>query len=474
MLLRQIRDPKLAQYAYLIGCQRTREALIIDPQRDIDRYTRIAQAEDLNITSVAETHIHADFLSGARELAVRTGAKLYLSDEGDADWKYEWAESNKYHVTLLKDGDSFHVGHIELKVLHTPGHTPEHLSFLVIDHGSGMTEPMGMVSGDFVFVGDVGRPDLLESAAGLAGAMEPSANRLYESVQHFLKLPDYLQVWPAHGAGSACGKALGAVPMSTVGYERRSNPALDAAGRDRQEFVREILEGQPEPPLYFARMKRLNKEGVPLLGELPMPRPVSEADLVTVASQADAVVLDTRLDPKAFMAGHVAGSLHAPFNQSFPTIAGSYIRPDQKIYLIIPEDGVDEAVRDLIRIGLDNIAGFLPTRALDDFPGLVSTPILDFGDVERMRGQAATQVLDVRGASEFEAKHVPGAVNIAHTRLLDRLDELSKEKDLIVHCASGARSAAASSLLERHGFKVHYVDDGFSNYPSEAGGVAAG
>ena len=223
MLFRQISDDRLAQYAYLIGCQQTGEALIIDPERDIDRYIDIATAEGLKIVAVTETHIHADFVSGALEFAER-GVDVYLSDEGDEDWKYGWA--SRPNVTLLKSGDTFPVGKIQIEAVHTPGHTPEHMSFLVTDYGGGANKPMGLISGDFVFVGDVGRPDLLETAAGNVGAQEPSAKKLYASIQEFLKLPDYMQLWPGHGAGSACGKALGAIPESTVGYEKMFNANL--------------------------------------------------------------------------------------------------------------------------------------------------------------------------------------------------------------------------------------------------------
>ncbi|MGH7539581.1 MAG: MBL fold metallo-hydrolase, partial [Gemmatimonadota bacterium] len=256
MFFRQIFDDKLAQNAYLIGCQQTGDALVIDPQRDIDRYVALAKTEELRIVAVAETHIHADFLSGAREFAERFGTRVYLSDEGDENWKYTWPANGDYDAVLLSDGDTFGIGRIELTARHTPGHTPEHLAFLLVDRGSGASEPMGLVSGDFVFVGDVGRPDLLETAAKVSGAREPSARRLWASIQRFLELPEYLQVWPGHGAGSACGKALGAVPETTVGYEKRFSPAIDRARRGEEPFVRFILEGQPEPPLYFARMKR--------------------------------------------------------------------------------------------------------------------------------------------------------------------------------------------------------------------------
>ena len=263
MLFRRIVDEKLAQYTYLVGCQRTGEALLIDPERDVDRYLAIAEEEELTITAVTETHIHADFLSGARELT-RRGIRAYLSSMGGPDWSYRWPEAAD-PVDLLGDGDTFYVGKIEVMVVHTPGHTPEHVSFLITDRGGGADAPMGILSGDFVFVGDMGRPDLLESAAGVEGAMREGAHTLYQSVDRFLELPDWLQLWPGHGAGSACGKALGAVPESTVGYERRFSPALAAALQGEKAFVGYVLDAQPEPPLYFGRMKRLNRDGPPLL-----------------------------------------------------------------------------------------------------------------------------------------------------------------------------------------------------------------
>lgn len=464
MLLRQINDPKLAQYAYLIGCQRTGEALLIDPERDIDRYLDLAAAEGLRITAVAETHIHADFLSGARELAERTGAKLFLSDEGGTDWRYVWPREGDYAVQWLTDGDTFSIGRIEVQALHTPGHTPEHLSFLVTDHGGGASEPIGIASGDFVFVGDLGRPDLLETAAGVDGQREPSARALFRSLDRFLALPDFVQVWPGHGAGSACGKALGAVPSSTVGYEKRNNASLDGARRGEEAFVASILEGQPEPPVYFATMKRLNKMGPPLLGRdrpslLPTPSWLSATELLDVVGQKSRVVVDTRRDPKAFMAQHLAGSLHAPLDRSFPTIVGSYLRPGDEVVLIVDQGDLDEAVRDLVRIGFEGVVGFASPTVLDDpalSNSLRSTPTADFDGLAHRNGGT---VLDVRGAAEFAAGHVPGALNIAHTRLASRLEEVPRDEPLWVHCRSGARAATATAFLERQGFQPVWVDD---------------
>jgi hydroxyacylglutathione hydrolase len=238
MLLKRFYDPKLAQASYLVGCAATGEALVVDPNRDVDQYVTAADDEGLRISHVTETHIHADFVSGSRELAARTGAKLYLSDEGGPDWRYAFAAADG--AMLLRDSDSFMVGTVRVEALHTPGHTPEHMTFLITDTAT-TDRPMGAFTGDFIFVGDVGRPDLLERAAKVAGTMEAGARTLYHSIQRFKGLPDWLQLWPGHGAGSACGKALGAVPSTTLGYERISNWALNAESEDA--FVREVLAG---------------------------------------------------------------------------------------------------------------------------------------------------------------------------------------------------------------------------------------
>ena len=267
MLLKYFYDQALAHASYMVGCQQAKAAIVVDPGRDVDQYIEMAKREGLDLVAVAETHIHADYVSGARELADRVGAKLYVSDEGPAEWKYLYLEDYKHE--LLTDGDRFQIGKIQFEVLHTPGHTPESISFLLTDQGGGADKPMGIFTGDFVFVGSIGRPDLLEEAAGIAGTAEPGARDLFRSAERFKQLPGYLQVWPAHGAGSACGKGLGAIPSSTVGYERLFNPALQYD--DEDAFVRYILADQPDAPKYFAVMKRVNKEGPRLIRELPVP-----------------------------------------------------------------------------------------------------------------------------------------------------------------------------------------------------------
>lgn len=469
MFLRQIFDEKLAQYAYIIGCQQTGEAIVVDPERDIDRYVDIAESNGLRIVASAETHIHADFLSGSRELADRFGVRLYLSDEGDADWKYEWVKAGDYDARLLKHGDHFQIGNIRFSVVHTPGHTPEHISFLVTDLGGGATEPMGMLTGDFIFVGDVGRPDLLERAAGIEGVMEPSARALHASIEEFLHLPDFLQVWPAHGAGSACGKALGAVPETTVGYERRFSPAIDYARRGTGPFVDFILSGQPEPPMYFARMKRDNKLGAPVLGGLPSPRRLSTEELGALAGRRDVVLIDTRPARSDFMTAHVPGALYAPLNQTFNTVVGSLV-PDETtpLFLIADAEDVEEAVRDLVRIGYDRVDGYAEPETLERYfaAGGDSATIeeIDFDRLQTMVEQGEGRVLDVRYAAEFDAGHVPAAQNEAYTRLPEALEHISSGTPLLVHCVSGARAAAASAFLVREGFDVRYVNDAWTSY----------
>lgn len=474
MLFRMLYDDKLAQASYLIGCQRTGEALVIDPERDVERYLEAATREGMKITAIAETHIHADYLSGARELAERTGARLYVSDEGDANWKYRWLDKKaggSYDHKLLKDGDTFQVGNIELRTLHTPGHTPEHISFMVTDRGGGANEPMGIATGDFVFVGDVGRPDLLETAAGQTGAKEPAARVLYQSLQRFKNLPEYLQVWPAHGSGSACGKALGAVPQSTVGYEKRFNAAI-ADATEEHRFVKAILDGQPEPPLYFARMKRDNKEGPALLGKLPSPKSLNVEALKNLASEK-AIILDTR--PWAqFRENHIAGALWAPLSNYFPNAAGSYLEPGTPFYLIVAENRLKEAVTDLIRIGLDDVAGYATPETLAQYQAaggrvaqIASLPIAKLNS----EGGKNALLLDVRGAAEFEAGHLRNAVNIAYTHLSKRLAELPKEQPILVHCRTDNRSAIAAALLQRHGYNVTHLGGGFAAWQQAKGEI---
>lgn len=470
MYFRQVFDETLAQYAYIIGCQQTKEAIVIDPERDIDRYVKLAEANGLKIVATAETHIHADFLSGVREFADRHDTHSFLPGHTDPDWEYDWIRDPKLtgRVTRVMNGDTFRIGKIEVRALHNPGHTPEHTSYMITDRGGGADEPMGLASGDFVFVGDLGRPDLLESAAGVQGVMRPFAKQLYRSTIDFLKLPDYLQVWPGHGAGSACGKALGAVPETTVGYERRFSAAIAAANQGESHFVDYILDGQPEPPPYFTNMKKLNKEGPPLLGKIPVPTRISVARLAELAGQEDSIVLDARRDRLAYYKGHLRGSICAPFNRAFPMIVGSYVLPEQKIYLIAAEADVSECVLNCIRIGYDHLVGYATDSDLAAHAAaggaLATLTTMTFPQLPGRMAEGV-RVLDVRNTSEHQAPGgVNGAQHIAHTRLRLRLQEVSKDQPVVVHCAGGGRAAAAASLLKKHGYDVVAVEDSITNW----------
>jgi hydroxyacylglutathione hydrolase len=460
VLFRQIADPALAQYTYLVGCQRTGEALLIDPERDIDRYDAIAAEEGLRIAVVTETHIHADFLSGAREYAERPDVRIVLSGAGTPDWQYGWTGASTAPVTIVRDGDRFHVGLIEIEVRHTPGHTPEHIVFVVIDRGGGADIPIGVATGDFLFVGDVGRPDLLESAAGHVGAMRPSAQQLQASLRQVWSWPDFMQVWPGHGAGSACGKALGAVPSSTVGYERRFNGALSLAGEPGPGFVDAILSGQPEPPPYFARMKQLNRDGARVLGTVPSPRAMTTGE---VAADPSLVVLDTRVDRNAFMDAHVPGSLYAPATRQFLAAAGAYVEPGQRVVLLADEADIDSLVRMLVRIGLDDIAGWVPIADFDAWrlAGGETASIARTDFTHATPPGPSSVWVDVRGEAEFDADHVDGALQIAQSRLAVESDRIPRGLPVTVHCATGGRAALASAYLQRLGFDVRYVDDDF-------------
>ena len=461
MLLRQIYHDGLAQASYLIGCQATGEAIVIDPNRTIEQYLAAAQRAGLRITAVTETHIHADYVSGARELAAVTGAQLYLSDMGPAEWKYAYAAAAG--ATLLHDGDRFMVGNVRLEVLHTPGHTPEHIAFLVTDTAHACL-PMGLVSGDFVFVGDVGRPDLLERAAGFGGTMDAAAHQLFRSLERFRELPDYLQVWPGHGAGSACGKALGAVPQSTVGYEKAINWALDI--RTEAAFVDAVLDGQPDPPVYFAQMKRVNKAGT-------APRPTSLPPLLTLDDLVPAlagglVVVDTR-PADTYAAGHLPGTINIPAGDGFLGWAGWLLPYDRPIGLIVEQTQL-AAVRDeLLLIGLDQVVGYWT-------PGVLAEWRATGQHVAQYARQSAAALrpviarngvllLDVRTPAEYAAGHIAGSRNIPLGRLAAQLGALPVNQPAIVYCQGASRSPIAASILQAHGWEtITEMNDGFDGW----------
>jgi hydroxyacylglutathione hydrolase len=447
MLLKYFYDKPLAHASYLVGCQKSAEALVIDPSRHVDPYLEAAAAEGLRITSAAETHIHADFVCGARELADRTGATLCVSDEGPPEWRYQ--VDNRRPTRRLKNGDVVHVGKVKLDVIHTPGHTPEHISYLLTDEGGGATAPMGLFTGDFVFVGAIGRPDLLETAAGVAGSAEIGALQLFGSLQRFRTLPDHLQVWPAHGAGSACGKGLGAAPSSTVGYEKLVNPALQFT--DEQKFVDYILADQPETPPYFAVMKRVNKVGSPLLGDLPPVEPLSPARLGTIARES--LVIDTS-PAESFAAAHVPRTINIPASMLVQW-AGHFVDYAAPICLLADAESLPALLRSLRAIGIDSIGGYFEAGAVRQ-AGLrtESYPSQPPEELHERIATGAVTLIDVRAASEFQAGHIAQAEHRFLGRLLKTMPELDSSKPVIAQCQSGARSAIASSLLQRAGFQV--------------------
>lgn len=452
MILRRLYDAKLSQASYLVACGRTGEALVIDPNRDCEQYVEAARAENVRISYVAETHIHADFVSGSRELAAHTGARLLLSDAGGEACRYAYAADA--NAGLLVDGTTFDVGAIRISAMHTPGHTPEHMSFLVTDT-AGADRPMGAFTGDFIFVGDVGRPDLLERAVKVAGTMDSSARQLFASIQRFKALPDYLQIWPGHGAGSACGKSLSAVPQSTLGYERLFNWAL--AVTDEGEFVRMVLAGQPDPPAYFATMKSINRIGPRVRGAVQHPVRVPVEQLRD-GHAAGAIIVDTRPAP-AFAAGHVPGSINIPLSRSFSTWAGWLLPYDRDIYLVADArrgQGIDDAVRDLAMIGLDRIVGYVGTNEVERWAAsnaaghLRQMTVSDLA--ERMRtGDVA--VVDVRSPTEYSTDRLGGATNVPLGQLVERIDSIPRDRLVVVQCQSGGRSSIGASVLAEQGFE---------------------
>lgn len=474
MLIKRFYHEGLAQASYLVGCQRTGEALVIDANRDADQYIAAATANGLRITQVTETHIHADYLSGSRELAVHTGATLFLSAEGGPDWQYAFAGA--HGATLLHDGDSFMVGNVRIEVVHTPGHTPEHLTFVVTD-GATTPHAVGAFTGDFIFVGDVGRPDLLERAANMQGTMRAGAAQLFASLRRFgARYPDFLQLWPGHGAGSACGKALGAVPQSTLGYEKLVNWAFQID--DEATFVESVLEGQPDPPVYFATMKRLNRDGPPLLGGAPRlsHRAAPELPLLLAAG---GIVVDIR-PASDFAAGHVPGTVSIPLNKSFVGWAGWLLPYDREIYLLVRDDSDQRALAassELAMIGLDGTAGWFGADAFslwEQRNGSLAT-LPEIGPAELAAGgdDGVPIILDVRSDDEWADGHIPGAIHAPLGRLLQRLPRLPLPTGgrVVVQCQSGSRSGIAASLLRTHGINAQNLRGGITEWARDGHAV---
>ncbi len=443
MLLKYFYDTHLAQASYMVGCARKGEALVIDPAREITPYLQAAQADNLRITQVAETHIHADFVSGSSELAAHTGAHLYLSALGGPDWYY------KFEHMPVHSGDQWQVGNVRVEAIHTPGHTPEHLTFMITDT-AGADRPIGLFTGDFVFVGDVGRPDLLETAVGISGAKEVGARALFHSLQWLKSLSDYLQIWPGHGAGSACGKALGALPSTTLGYEKLFNPAFQFD--DETAFTHWLLEGQPEVPRYFAQMKCVNKAGPALLRELTAPKQLDRDTLERLLAE-DALVSDLR-DQDAFAQAYVPGTVSVPTSsQKFTTYIGWFVDYQKPLYVILPEeDALAEILSALRAIGIDDVPGYF-------LPGVVAQtttaclPQINAGELAARMADNGLMVLDVRGRSEYDEKHIVGALHIPLGDIPQRLNDIPRDRTLVTQCSSGYRSQIAASLLRRYGYE---------------------
>ena len=448
MFFQHVYDKTLAQSSYFIGCQSKGVAMVIDAQRDMDVYLEIARQNNMQITHIAETHIHADFLCGSRELAAVTGAEMYLSDEGGPNWQYEFPHKG------LKNGDRIEVGNLTFEIMHTPGHTPESISFLLTDHPSS-EEPVMIFTGDFVFVGDIGRPDLLEKAAGLIGTQDIGARQMYESLKKFEALPNHVQVWSGHGAGSACGKALGSVPSSTVGYEKIRNWAFQY-GDDKKSFTEYLLADQPEPPKYFAMMKHLNKVPRKLLIEVPKHRQLSKDEFLS-AYKNDMKVIDAR-NKLDFAEGFIPKSINIQGNNSFSTWAGWFLNYEEQFIIVANADKMEDLTRKLMRIGLDNIYGYI--SEVDNLGiDLQKSKTIAYEELVNFVGDEAVQIVDVRGATEFNEGHIEGADHIFLGTLENNLGKISLDKNVVVHCQAGDRSSIAYSILRKHGFEnvVNYA-----------------
>jgi hydroxyacylglutathione hydrolase len=454
MLLERIYDQDLAQASYVIGCQAKGEAIVVDARRDIQPYLDLAAANGMQIVAVTETHIHADYLSGTRELAAATGAQIYVSGEGGEDWQYG------FEGTRLHHGDTITLGNITVKALHTPGHTPEHLVFLVTD-GAFTDQPGYLLSGDFVFSGDLGRPDLLDEAAGGVDTRFLGAKQLFRSLKEsFLTLADHVQVYPAHGAGSACGKALGALPSTTVGYERLYSwwaPYL--AADDEQGFIDELLDGQPDAHAYFGRMKRQNKLGPAVMGERA---PLAElgTDAVRADLEADRITLVDTRPVEEVHGGTVPGALSIPAPDKAATYGGWAYDPEQDsrpLVLLAPDQEAAQQIWDhLVRVGIDDVSGYL--TSLDGLP-LERPATVSPADLETVE---RALLLDVRNRTEHTAGTIPGAEQLSAGKVLWHQDRLPREGTIVTFCQSGLRNSVAASALRRAGFDVVELEGSYA------------
>jgi hydroxyacylglutathione hydrolase len=443
MLLKYFYDEELAQASYLLGCPGAGVALVIDPSRAVDDYIRVAKENGLRIIGVAETHIHADYVSGGHELATRTGAKLYISEAGrGGEFAYDYPTAP--NIVYVNDGDIIQVGGVRVEVLFTPGHTPEHIIFQVTD--TNATRPMGLFTGDLLFVGDIGRPDLLEVAVGVANTAEIGAKQQFTNINRLKTMPDYLQIWPGHGAGSACGKALGAIPSTTLGYEKLFNPAFQYA--DEHSFVDWLLDGQPPAPRYFAQMKKVNRVGATLTSQLKTPAWLDEGALADLVAQ-NAFIIDTR-PARKFARHHVHGTVNIPIeSQQFNTWVGWFVDYSKPTYLIIEEADLSQAIQSLRAIGIDNVGGVFSADIAKKYDAQ-----LQQASVHEVANFVNPFILDVRSRTERDEAYIPNSHFIPMGELLGRLNELPKDTTIITQCGSGVRSQVVASLLQNRGFTV--------------------
>ncbi len=429
MFLKRYFVEGLAHASYLFGTEG--EAAVVDPKRDVEDYLADAEREGLRIVAILNSHPHADFASGFRELAQRTGAKIYASHLAPA----------KYEHTAAKDGDRIRIGALEVELLETPGHSPDSLSFLVREGG----RPETIFTGDLLFVNDVGRPDLRdadEDPSALAG-------KLYDSLFHkILALPDDVKIYPAHGAGSLCGRAISPAPFSLIGQERRFNWALQI--KDRAEFVRQMIANLPDRPAYFSYEVGVNLSGAKPLSDLPPLRALTEDEL-TKATAAGATVIDTRPAP-FFGAGHFPGSLNIGLGSAlFSTWVGFIVPGGTPIALVVGSaDNAAKARLELARIGFDNVLGYIEADSLTRIQQLSQLSVCDLKS--GLQSGDAPIVLDVRTSGEWEKKHIEGARHIPLPSLPARLAEVPKDQPVALLCGSGYRSSVAASLLQARGF----------------------